>query len=116
MRIITSLILWAAVVAAPLYGQDPPKKVSSQAVLSAASTKVQPEYPEMAKKMGIQGNVELEAVVDEAGSVEKVETVSGNPILARAGVDALKRWKFKPFIEDGKPVKVTAPVSFTFKR
>jgi protein TonB len=115
MRAINSLILCAAVAVMALHAQDVPKRVSPEAVLSAASTKVQPEYPDVAKKLGIEGKVDLEAVVDEAGSVAKVETVTGNPILARAGADALKRWKFKPFTEGGRPIKVTAPVSFSFK-
>src|SRR5437868_147424 len=89
MKRITLLILWAAVVVTGSYAQDGPKKVSPQAALSAAATKIQPQYPEMAKKMGIAGTVDLEAVIDEAGSVEKVETVAGNPILVRAGTDAL---------------------------
>jgi periplasmic protein TonB len=116
MTITRSTILLAVIIGGILSAEDSPKRLSQEAATSAASSKVQPEYPQIAKQLGLEGKVELVAVVDEAGAVQKVETVSGNPILARAAVDALKRWKFKPHIEDGKAIKVTFPVAFTFKR
>jgi protein TonB len=116
MRVITSLILWAATMVPCLSAQDAPKKVSQQVAASAALTKVEPEYPAVAKQLRLEGKVELEALVDEHGSVIKVDTVAGNPVLVRAATEALKRWKFKPFVEDGKAMKVTAPVSFSFSR
>jgi TonB family protein len=66
--------------------------------------------------MGLEGQVELEATGCPNGLVEHVETLAGNPILARAATEALKQWKFKPFTEDGKNITVSASVSFNFKR
>ncbi|HUA59863.1 MAG TPA: TonB family protein, partial [Verrucomicrobiae bacterium] len=57
----------------------------------------------------------LDATISEEGKVEKVAIVSGNPMLTHPAAEALKMWRFKPFLEDGKPVKVVAPVSFSFK-
>ena len=57
----------------------------------------------------------MEVTVNSDGSVGDVEIKSGNPILTHAAVDAVKRWKFKPFTADGKPVKAQAPVAFSFK-
>jgi protein TonB len=116
MRLITSLILCAAAMVTGLFAEDAPTKVSSQAAASAVLTKVEPEYPPVAKQLRLEGKVDLEAIVDETGAVVKVETIDGNPVLARAATEALKRWKFKPFIIDGKPTKVTAPVSVSFRR
>ena len=59
--------------------------------------------------------MELEAVVTESGAVEKVNIVSGNPVLTRPAADAVKRWKFTPFTSDGKPVKALVPVALNFK-
>jgi periplasmic protein TonB len=92
-----------------------PKKVSKTEGLNAATTKVQPEYPAMAKQLKIEGAVELEAVVSESGAVEKVNIVSGNPVLTRPAVDAVKKWKFAPFTADGKTVKALVPISMNFK-
>ena len=58
----------------------------------------------------------MKLLVSETGDVENVEVVSGDPILAKAAVDAVKKWKFKPFIKNGKPVKVFTkmPLDFAF--
>ena len=53
----------------------------------------QPEYPAIAKQLKLEGAVSLTAYVTEEGTVEKVEKVSGNPILLRSAGDALMRWK-----------------------
>jgi protein TonB len=92
-----------------------PKKVTKSEGLSAATSKVQPDYPPMAKQLKIEGAVELEALVSEAGTVEKVNIVSGNPVLTRPAADAVRKWKFAPFTADGKTVKALVPVSMNFK-
>jgi protein TonB len=69
----------------------------------------------MAKQLKIEGAVELEAVVTESGTVEKVNIVSGNPVLTRPAADAVKKWKFAPFTADGKVVKALVPISMSFK-
>jgi periplasmic protein TonB len=92
-----------------------PKKVSKSEGLNAATTKVQPDYPAMAKQLKVEGPVELEAVVSENGTVEKVNIVSGNPMLTRPAADAVRKWKFVPFTADGKAVKALVPVGMNFK-
>jgi protein TonB len=79
-------------------------------------TKVEPEFPAIAKQMNLSGRVEVDIHVDEAGKVEKVDAVSGNPILAGAATNAAKHWKFQPFEADGKPTKVVVRVAFSFIR
>ncbi len=86
------------------------------------STKLEPlkiqkaTYPAEAAQKQIQGQVWVKLLVSETGDVENVEVVSGDPILAKAAVDAVKKWKFKPFIKNGKPVKVFTkmPLDFAF--
>ncbi len=96
--------------------QEPEMKLTRAEALEAVVSKVQPEYPTIATQLKIEGDVDLAAVVGENGAVEKVNILSGNPILTRPAADALKRWKFKPFTADGKPVKALAPVTIHFKR
>ena len=69
----------------------------------------------IARQLKIEGSVELEAVVTETGAVEKVNIVSGNPVLTRPASDAIKKWKFAPFTSDGKAVKALVPVTLSFK-
>ena len=94
--------------------QDNIKKVSPAEAIEAILSKPAPEYPPMAKQLRIQGNVELEAVVAENGTVEKVTVVSGNPVLTKPAAEGVKKWKFKPFQSEGKPVKALAPVVVKF--
>ena len=111
---------WATVALAALllgtgFAQDEPKKISKSDGLNAVKTKVPPDYPAIAKQLKIEGAVELEALVSESGVVEKVNIVSGNPVLTRPASDAVKKWKFAPFTSDGKAVKALVPVSMSFK-
>lgn len=61
-----------------------------------AKTKVQPEYPELARKMNIAGNVKIEVVVAPNGAVKEARIVGGHPVLASAALDAAKKWRFEP--------------------
>ena len=94
--------------------EDAPKKMTKAEGLNAVTSKVPPEYPTIARQLKIEGAVELEAIVSETGIVEKVNIVSGNPVLTRPAVDALKKWKFAPFSSEGKTVKAAVPVSLNF--
>ncbi len=97
------------------FAQETPKKVSKSEGLNAVTTKVPCEYPPIAKQLKIEGYVELEALVTESGLVEKVNILSGNPVLTRPASDAVKKWKFAPFTSEGKAVKALVPVSLSFK-
>jgi protein TonB len=103
------------VVLCVAFAQDAPKKVSKAEGLNAVTTKVAPDYPVIAKQLKIEGAVELEAIVAENGTVEKVNIVSGNPVLTRPAVEAVKKWKYAPFTSEGKAVKAAVPVSVNFK-
>ncbi len=112
---VLALPLAVHLVGLPQMGMAEDKHLNHSQSLNAAISKPQPEYPPMAKQLKVEGTVELTAYVSEDGNVEKVETVSGNPILARSAQEALKKWKFAKSMEDGKPAKFVADVSFNFK-
>ena len=76
---------------------------------------IRPQYPESARKDALSGPVQLEATIDEEGSVEAVKTLSGNPILAEAAASALRRWVYQSAVVDGKAVKSTTVVKLNFK-
>jgi len=115
LRRIARPVILSAILAFVAFAQDNPKKVSKTEGLNNLTTKAQLEYPPMARQLKIEGAVELEAVVDEKGAVEKVNIVSGNPVLTRPAAEAVKKWKYAPFTADGKPVKAVVPVSLSFK-
>jgi len=113
-RIVVFSLLMAAASGYAL-AQDAALKVSSSEAMKAATSKVQPEYPSIAKQWHLEGAVEVEVHISEEGSVESVKPVTGNAVLANAAVSATKHWKFTPFTANGKAVKATADLSFNFK-
>jgi len=89
-----------------------PMEVGS--LLEYATQKVNPIYPQQAKTIRQTGIVKVELMIDEKGQVAAVQKLSGPSLLRGAAEDAVKKWKFKPFVRDGQPVKATGFVSFNF--
>lgn len=79
-----------------------------------ATRQTAPIYPASARAMLAKGLVKVEITVDEAGNVVDVKKTSGPIVLQSAARDAIKRWKFKPFVRDGQPVKANGFVNFNF--
>ena len=75
----------------------------------------QPAYPADALRLGIEGPVELMATVSKAGDISAVKILSGDSRLAHAAVEAVKRWKYKPYLLDGEPVEIQTQVTVNFK-
>jgi TonB family protein len=75
---------------------------------------VKASYPSAAFAQSVQGQVVVKVVISETGDVEKAEVISGDPVLAKAAIEAAKQWKFKPFIRDGKPAKIATRIPFDF--
>jgi TonB family protein len=76
--------------------------------------KVAPEYPAAAKDKRIQGQVVLNVIVGKGGDVEHVELVSGHPLLAPPAIDAVRQWKYKPYVLSSNPVSVETQVMVYF--
>ena len=64
-------------------------------ILRRAKSKVQPIYPDLARKMNISGTVKIEVVVAPNGAVKDARVVGGHPVLAGAALDAAKKWRFE---------------------
>jgi periplasmic protein TonB len=73
-----------------------------------------PIYPEIARRARIQGKVVLECVIDTDGRVTDLRVVSGNPLLADAAADAVRRWIYSPTRLNGQPIRVILNVTVTF--
>ena len=77
--------------------------------------KVQPVYPAQALAQHLEGSVVLQATVAEDGKVQNVSALRGDPLLARAAVDAVKQWQYDPFREDGKAIQKQTEITIDFK-
>ncbi len=75
---------------------------------------VTPQYPPEAGRARLEGAVVLMAVIDRDGSVRDVRVESGLPILAQAAIDAVKQWRYKPYLVDGEPVEVDSRITINF--
>ncbi len=91
-----------------------PHRVSGGALVGQATSRPQPEYPEAAKAVGVEGAVGVEVTVDETGHVIAAEAVSGHPLLRSASVEAARKWTFTPTVVDGAPVEVIGTITFNF--
>jgi protein TonB len=77
--------------------------------------KVQPNYPPAAVRMHVEGSVQLLATIGKTGNITAVKVQSGEPLLAQAALDAVKQWKYKPYLLNGDPVEIQTQVTINFK-
>jgi len=77
--------------------------------------KVAPSYPQNALRMHIEGIVELMATISKNGDITHIKIISGNGQLTKAASDAVKQWKYKPYLLNGEPVEIQTQVTVNFK-
>jgi TonB family protein len=75
---------------------------------------VQPTYPPVARQARIQGSVELHAEISKDGSIQSLSLISGHPLLVPSAIEAVKQWRYKPYILNGEPVEVETTVTINF--
>jgi TonB family protein len=76
--------------------------------------RIDPEYPPLARAARLQGKVLLKATISKDGDVTAVTVVSGHPMLAPSAIEAVRKWKYKPFLVDGQPMTVKAEIEVPF--
>jgi protein TonB len=76
--------------------------------------KITPQYPAIAKAARIQGTVVLQATISKTGSIENLRVVSGPPMLQQAAMDAVRQWRYRPYLLNGDPVEVETTVNVVF--
>jgi TonB family protein len=95
-------------------GQGEGPGTTGEILVPTLIKRVDPVYPETARKAGVQGVVLLEATTDEKGDVVKVRVLKSIPELDQAAIEALKQWQYEPFIIEGKPKGVVFTVTVRF--
>jgi protein TonB len=76
--------------------------------------RAQPVYPPLARMARIQGSVIVAAVISKAGTMERVQVVSGHPMLIPAAVDAVSLWRYRPYILNGEAIEVETQITVNF--
>lgn len=100
----------------PLPGENTAIILSSQGAQKRLVTGAAPKYPAAARSDGAEGTVVLKAVIDEAGKVAGLRLVEGNATLAPAAMQAVKQWRYRPYIRDGKSQPFQTIVIVDFQR
>jgi TonB family protein len=90
-------------------------RVSRETMEKRIVTKVEPVYPEAARKAGLQGLVVMDAVIAPDGTVKRLRPVSGPDLLAQSATAAVQSWKFEPYLSSGKPVEVETTIAIEFQ-
>jgi len=76
--------------------------------------KTQPTYPALARSARIQGIVVLQAVISKQGTIENVTVLTGHPMLIAAAMEAVRQWRYRPYILNNELVEVETQITVNF--
>jgi protein TonB len=76
--------------------------------------RVEPPYPVLAKAARVQGEVVLSAIISVNGEIENLQLASGHPMLVPAALEAVRQWRYKPYLLNGQPVEVETTITVIF--
>jgi TonB family protein len=76
--------------------------------------RVIPVYPLEARQLHVQGTVVLEATINEQGLIENLRVISGSPLLSKSALDAVRKWRYSPYLLNGKPIAKDTQINITF--
>lgn len=93
-----------------------PLRVGGQVRPPVRIKEVPPVYPAIAKSAQVQGDVVIEATIDEAGKVADAKVVKSVPLLDQAALDAVRQWEYRPSLLNGVPTPVVMTVTVKFTR
>jgi protein TonB len=76
--------------------------------------RTQPSYPQTARIARIQGQVMLSAVISKEGTIENLHVISGHPLLVQAAIEAVRQWRYRPYVLNNEPVEVETQITVKF--
>ncbi len=76
--------------------------------------RVQPSYPPLARQARIQGAVQLRAIISKTGMIEHLTLENGHPMLAGAAIDAVRQWRYRPYLLNDEPVEIETEITVNF--
>ncbi len=76
--------------------------------------RVQPIYPTLARQARVQGAVELRAIISKTGTIENLVVVRGHPMLATAAIEAVRQWRYRPYLLNNEPIEVETEITVNF--
>ena len=76
--------------------------------------RVEPAYPSIAKIARVQGEVLIRAIISTEGRIEQAQVVNGSPLLAKAALEAIQQWRYRPYLLNDRPVEVETEITVNF--
>jgi len=76
--------------------------------------KILPVYPPLARSARIQGQVVLQAVISKQGVIERFQVLAGHPMLVPAAIEAVRQWRYRPYVLNNEPVEVETQITVNF--
>jgi protein TonB len=76
--------------------------------------KILPTYPVLARSARIQGQVVLQAIISKQGIIENLQVLSGHPLLVPAAIEAVRQWRYRPYVLNNEPVEVETQITVNF--
>lgn len=92
-----------------------PIRISSGVAQGLILNQTVPQYPAIARAMRLEGTVKLEAEISKSGTIENVRVLGGPAVLQQASIDAVRQWRFRPFLLNGEPVAVETTINVVFR-
>ena len=90
-------------------------RISQGVTQGMVISKIEPKYPMIALAARVTGVVLLKAVISKEGEIKELQAVSGHPLLVPAAIDAVKQWRYRPYLLNGEPVEVETYITATFQ-
>src|SRR5258707_10927475 len=111
-------IINSSQIAVPKVATPQRVRVSQGVTQGLVLRRINPNYPPLARQARIQGQVVLQAEISKSGDIQNLRLISGHPMLAPAAIEAVKQWRYKPYLLNGEPVAVDTQVvvNFTLSR
>jgi len=107
-------IIGSTPVAVPKVAAPTRVRVSAGVQQGNLVNRVNPAYPPIAKAARISGTVILQAEISKQGTIENLHVLSGHPMLVQSALDAVKQWRYKPYLLNGEPVPVETTITVNF--
>jgi protein TonB len=112
--VIGSLISSTNHAAPPVVEAPKRVRVSQGVSVGLLEKRVEPVYPMIAVRARIQGTVELRAVIAKDGHIENLQLIHGHPLLVESAMDAVRQWRYRPYMLSGEPMEVETTVLVNF--
>jgi len=102
---------------APPPTAEPPRqrvRLSGPITQGMLIRRVDPRYTAIIRQLGLQGTVVLHAVISREGTIERLQAVSGHPLLVQEAIGAVQQWRYKPYLLGGVPIEVETQITVNF--